>query len=71
MVVRTAFIPQGRNWIAFIPAIFMMGTHYGPRALSHRRTQAVFSAAVTAALVLYSLLGSYYAIQSLRLRYYG
>jgi 4-amino-4-deoxy-L-arabinose transferase-like glycosyltransferase len=71
LVVRTAFIPQGRNWIPFILAIFMMGTEYGARAVSHRRTQAVFSALVTAGLVLYCLLGSYYAIQSLRVRYYG
>src|SRR5262249_23669038 len=71
MVVRTAFIPQGRNWIPFMLAIFMMGTEYGARALSHRRAQAVFSALVTAALVLYCLLGSYYAIHSLRVRYYG
>jgi 4-amino-4-deoxy-L-arabinose transferase-like glycosyltransferase len=71
LVVRRSFAPQGRNWIPFILAIFMMGTEYGPRALSHRRTQAAFSALVTAALVLYCLLGSYYAIPSLRVRYYG
>jgi 4-amino-4-deoxy-L-arabinose transferase-like glycosyltransferase len=71
LVVRRSFAPQGRNWIPFILAIFLMGTEYGPRALSHRRTQAVFSALVTAGLVLYCLLGSYYAIQSLRVRYYG
>jgi hypothetical protein len=71
MVVRTAFIPQGRNWIAFIPAVFMMGTEYGPRALSHRRTQAAFSALVTAGLMLYCVLGSYYAIHSIAARYYG
>jgi 4-amino-4-deoxy-L-arabinose transferase-like glycosyltransferase len=71
LVVRRSFAPQGRNWIPFILAIFMMGTEYGPRALGHRRTRAVFSALVTAALVLYCLLGSYYAIQSLRVRYYG
>jgi 4-amino-4-deoxy-L-arabinose transferase-like glycosyltransferase len=71
MVVRHSFAPQGRNWIPFILAIFMMGTEYGPRALSHRRAQAVFSALVTAALVLYCLLGSYYAIRSVRVRYYG
>jgi 4-amino-4-deoxy-L-arabinose transferase-like glycosyltransferase len=71
MVVRYSFAPQGRDWIPFILAIFMMGTEYGPRALSHRRSQAVFSAVVTAALVLYCLVGSYYAIHSLRVRYYG
>jgi hypothetical protein len=71
MVVRYSFVPQGRDWIPFILAIFMMGTEYGPRALSHRRTQAVFSALVTAGLVLYCLLGSYYAIRMLRVRYYG
>jgi hypothetical protein len=49
----------------------MMGTDFGPRAFSHRRTQAVFSALVTTGLVLYCLLGSYYAIQSLKVRYYG
>jgi hypothetical protein len=71
MLVRYSFAPQGRNWFPFILAIFLMGTAYGPRALSHRRTQAAFSALVTAALVLYCLLGSYYAIHSLRVRYYG
>jgi hypothetical protein len=71
LVVRESFAPQGRDWIPFILAIFMMGTDFGPRAFSHRRTQAVFSALVTTGLVLYCVLGSYYAIQSLRVRYYG
>ena len=71
MVVRYSYAPQGRNWFPFILAIFMMGAEYGPRALSHRRTQAAFSALVTAGLVSYCLLGSYYAIHTLKVRYYG
>src|SRR5262249_30632282 len=71
MVVRHSFAPQGRDWIPFILAILMMGTEYGARALSHHRTQALFSAVVTAGLVLYCLVGSYYAIHSLKIRYYG
>jgi hypothetical protein len=62
---------QGRYWWPFIFPIFLIGTQYAPRALSHRRTRAVFSWIMTIGLILYCIVGSIYAIQSVTSRYYG
>ncbi|HWX40841.1 MAG TPA: glycosyltransferase family 39 protein [Blastocatellia bacterium] len=61
---------QGRYWLPFIFPIFLTGTQYAPRALSHHITRSVFSNLITAGLILYCILGSYYSIQSLIVRYY-
>lgn len=71
MVVRMSFAPQGRNWFPFILPIFMTGTSYAPKALSHRTTRRAFAFFILACLVLYCVVGSCYAIRSINERYYG
>ena len=70
MTVRDSFAPQGRNWFPFLLPIFLVGTHYAPKALTQRRTQVVFSRMILAGLVLYCAVGSYYSIQSVWGRFY-
>jgi hypothetical protein len=61
---------QGRNWLPLILPVFLTGTVYAPRALSLRVAQRAVAALSLAALVAYSLAGSYFAIASVRARYY-
>jgi 4-amino-4-deoxy-L-arabinose transferase-like glycosyltransferase len=71
MVVRKSFAPQGRNWFPFILPIFVVGAQYASKALSHRLARRGFAAFILACLLLYSVVGSYYAIRSINDRYYG
>jgi 4-amino-4-deoxy-L-arabinose transferase-like glycosyltransferase len=71
MVVRLSFSPQGRNWFPFILAIFMVGSDYASKALSQRRSRRVFRLVIVGGLILYCIVGSYYAIQSINQRYYS
>jgi hypothetical protein len=66
-----AFFAQGRHWFPYILSSFLIATQYAPRALTHRRTQAAFSALLVFCLLLYSAVGSYYSFRSVRERYYG
>jgi len=65
-----SFIAQGRNWFPYILSSFLITTQYAPRALTHRRTQASFSALIVLGLALYCGIGSYYSIQMIKERYY-
>jgi hypothetical protein len=71
MVARRSYAPQGRNWFPFILAIFLSAVSYAPRALGRRRLYTTFSWILSAGLVLYCVLGSYYAIPSIVNRYYN
>jgi hypothetical protein len=71
MVVRLSFGPQGRNWFPFILAIFMVGPDYASKALSQKVARRVLRLVVLGGLVLYCIVGSYYAIRSIDRRYYG
>jgi hypothetical protein len=65
-----SFTAQGRDWFPFIGAAFLASTDYLPRLLSRRRARQCFSAALMLALGLYCIAGSYYAIETIRARYY-
>jgi hypothetical protein len=71
MLVRGSFAPQGRDWFPFILPIFLVATEYAPKALPARRTRAALSNLIVGGLVLYSVVGSYYAIQAVWSRFYG
>jgi hypothetical protein len=43
---------------------------YAPKALTLRRTQVVFSTILTVGLLLYCVVGSYYALRTIQKRYY-
>jgi hypothetical protein len=65
------FVGQGRNWFPFILPIFLVGIDFAPRALSSRKTQAMLSRLITAGLVVYCILGSFYAIRCVSQRFYA
>ncbi len=65
------FQAQGRNWYAFLPAIFWAAVEYSPRALASRRAARWMSRAVLAGLLLYSLFGSYWGLRVVQERYYA
>jgi 4-amino-4-deoxy-L-arabinose transferase-like glycosyltransferase len=71
MLARYSFAPQGRDWFPFILAIFLVGSSYAPKAIRHRRIQKWLSNSVVAGFALYSIIGSYYAIQSVVDRFYA
>jgi len=71
MVARSSFAPQGRNWFPFILAIFMVGPDYASKALSQKFTRRGLRVVVLGGLALYCVVGSYYAIRSIDIRYYG
>jgi len=71
MLVRKSLAPQGRNWFPFILPIFMVGAQYASKALSHRLARRAFASLILTCLVLYCIVGSYYAIRAINKRYYG
>jgi len=68
--VENRFGAQGRNWLPLILPIFLVGIRYAPRALSLRWSRVALSRTLLAGLVLYCVLGSYYALPTLKKRYY-
>ncbi len=65
------FGAQGRNWLPFLLPIFLTAVAYAPRALAPRRVRRAFAAALLAALLLFDGVGGYYALQTVRNRYYS
>lgn len=61
---------QGRYWVPYAWASFLIAVQYAPRALTHVKTQRIFAALVLVGLILYSAIGSYYSIKTIRERYY-
>jgi hypothetical protein len=68
--LNNRFAAQGRNWLPFLLPIFLTGTLYAPKALTLRWARLVASATLALALLLYSLVGSYYALKTIKKRYY-
>lgn len=64
------FGAQGRNWFPLLLPIFLTALVQAPRALTLRRVRTAFSAVLTAALLLYCLAGSSYALRTIQKRYY-
>jgi hypothetical protein len=65
------FGAQGRNWLPFILPIFLTGIVYAPKALTWRRAQRSLSALAVVLLLGYCMAGSYFAVASLRSRFYA
>ena len=64
------FAAQGRNWLPLLLPIFFVTIEYAPRALSLQTTQRLLRATLAVGLLLYSTVGSYYALETIRARYY-
>jgi hypothetical protein len=71
--VRTdnAIGAQGRQWFPFLMPVILTALTYAPRGLTSRINQRLLAKAVAAGLALYVMAGSYYALRSVRERYYG
>jgi hypothetical protein len=70
VLTNATFGPQGRNWLPYLLPAFSVGVIYAPKVLTHKRSRAAFSGAIVAALVAYCLVGGYYAIKTIKQRYY-
>jgi hypothetical protein len=68
--LENRFAAQGRNWLPFLLPIFLVGLVYAPKALTLRRSRAALSFTLTAGLLLYCVVGSYYSIRTLKQRFY-
>lgn len=64
------FAAQGRDWFPYLLPILLVAIVYAPKALTHRRTQSVFSMLMLAGFLLFVALGGYYAVKSVHARYY-
>jgi MFS family permease len=69
--LQNAFGAQGRNWLPLLLPIFLTATSYAPKVFRHRRGRALGSAAVLAALLLFDVIGSYFALETIERRYYA
>lgn len=69
-VTDNSFVAQGRHWFPFILSSFLLAVCYAPQAFTHRRTQRAYSTLIILALMFYCVLGSYFAVRSIKHRYY-
>jgi hypothetical protein len=64
------FGAQGRNWLPFLLPLFLSAIVYAPKVLTGRGARRAFAGALIAGLLLFDGFGSYYAIQTIKNRYY-
>jgi hypothetical protein len=69
-VVRYSYGPQGRDWFPLILPLFLIATHYAPKAIPSRRASNALSTLLIGCLALYCLAGIYYSTPSIMNRYY-
>ena len=68
--VENRFGAEGRNWLPMLLPIFLVGLTYAPKALTLRPSRIAMSRLVLCGLLLYGIAGSYYALHTLKKRYY-
>lgn len=68
--LENRFAAQGRNWLPFLLPIFLTGLVYAPKALTLRRSRMVLTTVLSVGLLAYCLVGSIYAIHTIKKRYY-
>jgi hypothetical protein len=61
---------QGRYWLPFLLPMVVCAMVYAPQALTLRRSRQIVSAALGGGLLLYAVVGNYYAQRTLRERFY-
>jgi hypothetical protein len=71
VLTNNGFMSQGRNWYAVLPAIFWAAVEVAPRALPSRGLGRWLSRAALGSLLLYGLVGGYWALRAVEDRYYG
>ncbi len=65
------FAAQGRNWLPFLLPLFLVPLRYAPRAARVRGARRLVSRGLAVVLAAYCMGGSFFAVQSVRDRYYG
>jgi 4-amino-4-deoxy-L-arabinose transferase-like glycosyltransferase len=70
ILTEDSFHGQGRNWLPFLLPFFLTSVVYAPKALTLRGTRRVFAGAILSGLLLFNAFGEYYAIKTLKNRYY-
>jgi hypothetical protein len=65
------FFAQGRDWMPFMLPLVVLGTWYAPRALPWRPARSALSGMMLAGWLGYALLGSWYAVPTVKGLYYG
>lgn len=68
---QNAFGGQGRNWLPFLLPFVLTGAVYVPRLLRRPRYRLASAVGLLAALLTFDGIGGYYAIASVRQRYYA
>jgi hypothetical protein len=64
------FGAQGRHWFPFLLPIFIASVLYAPKALKRRSARTALVSLSLLGLCTYSLVGSCFAVETLRQRYY-
>lgn len=66
-----SFNAQGRNWLPYMLATFLVAVRYAPSAIPWPTVRKAVAGVLLGGLVSYCLIGSYFAIPSLTNRYYA
>jgi len=70
ILVYPYFYEQGRNWFPAMVPIFLCVVCFTPRIFRSRFLRQTFSFSIIIGWLLYSIVGSYYAIRCVHQRYY-
>jgi hypothetical protein len=68
--IDNRFGAQGRNWLPLLLPIILVAAKYAPKGLSYRGSRTFLTKGVFTGMLVYSLLGSLYAVPTLQKRYY-
>ncbi len=71
IIVYPSFSGQGRHWYPLMLPIVLCAAGYAPSIFPSRKARKIFFVSITSAWILYSLVGSYYAIGCIKNRYYA
>jgi hypothetical protein len=64
------FFAQGRHWFPYTLPGFLMSLHYAPRVLPPRKVRNIVSTLLIVSLLIYCVVGGYFAFETITDRYY-
>jgi hypothetical protein len=71
LVYPSLFAKQGRQWLPMILGIFLTATCFAPRLFPWKILRKQSYVFISAGLLIYSLIGSYFALSCLKQRFYA
>jgi len=71
LVYPSLFAKQGRQWLPMILGIFLAATCFAPRAFPWKILRTLSFVIISTGLLVYSLIGSYFALSCLKQRFYA